>query len=475
MRKKSILSLVFALCIGTVAASATPDGDVSINRFKAERHGNYLSVDVNMALDELDVESNRVVLLTPKLVNGADSLSLPSVAVYGRRRYYYYKRNEGETMLSGPDETAFLAKKKPESMDYHQIVPWAGWLDGADFVLDRHDYGCCGAVVEKDRLVIGRYHEEFFPRLVYIQTDAPREKRRVLEGRSYIDFPVDQTVIYPDYRRNAEELNVIRTTIDAVLNDKDAIIDTVWLKGYASPESPYSHNADLAKGRTEAVKNHIRKMYDFDDALIITDYEPEDWEGLRKAVVASVLEHKSEILELIDGDLEPDAKEWKIKNTYPSEYRYMLNNFYPALRHTDYRVSYVIRSYSDPKEILEVLAKAPQNLSQTEFYIAAAQYEPGSDEFTEVFETAVRMYPDDEIANLNAANAAMRRGDNAGAERYLRKAGSSPEAVYARGALAIRTGDLGTARKLLSEAAGAGLEQAAETLAELEERNQFTN
>ena len=35
--------------------------------------------------------------------------------------------------------------------------------------------------------------------------------------------------------------------------------------------------------------------------------------------------------------------------------------------------------------------------------------------------------PDDAIANLNAANATMRRGDPTGAERYLDRAGDSPE------------------------------------------------
>ena len=58
------------------------------------------------------------------------------------------------------------------------------------------------------------------------------------------------------------------------------------------------------------------------------------------------LEHRTEIIALIDGDLEPDAREWKIKNTYPEEYRFLLQNCYPALRHTDYRIAYTIRSYT---------------------------------------------------------------------------------------------------------------------------------
>lgn len=63
---------------------------------------------------------------------------------------------------------------------------------------------------------------------------------------------------------------------------------------------------------------------------------------------------------------------------------------------------------------------------------------PAPDEFTDVFQTAVRMFPNDETANLNAANAAIRRDDFGTARKYLDKTGDSAEAVYARGALAVR-------------------------------------
>ena len=76
----------------------------------------------------------------------------------------------------------------------------------------------------------------------------------------------------------------------------------------------------------------------------------------------------------------------------------------------------------------------------------------------------------DPIANLNAANATMRRGDLTSAKRYLAKAGDSPEAVYARGALSIRQKDYDSARSYLNEAKSLGLEQAGITLEQLEKQ-----
>ena len=448
--------------------------NVNVRDFSAEREGRYLTLDMTLGLSDLKVSSNQCVLIVPRIVNGNDSISLPAVAVYGRTRYYYYQRNFSEQMLGGADEISFMTKNKPAEVSYHQILPFREWMDGAHIALERIDRGCCQNVLLDRYGIIGSYDDAFFPELLYINPKGQREKRRSLEGSSYIDFPVDRTEIYPDYRRNPIELDSIRRTIDVVRNDKDASIDSLWLKGYASPESPYSHNTDLAKGRTESLKKYINQLYNFgDDVVILTDYEPEDWAGLRRFVVNSNIDNRDDIIALIDSDMNPDAKEAKIKKLYPAEYKFMLENFYPALRHTDYRVSYVIRSYSEPKEILEVMRTNPRNLDLNEFYVAASQFEPGTDEFAEVFETAVKMYPDDETANLNAANAAMRHDDIRGAERYIAKAGNSPEAIYARGALAIRKKDYDTARRYLAQAAAAGLAKAQTTLDELNERTNY--
>ena len=74
----------------------------------------------------------------------------------------------------------------------------------------------------------------------------------------------------------------------------------------------------------------------------------------------------------------------------------------------------------------------PQLLSQNEMFMVAQTYEPGSKEVTEVMEIAVRMFPDDPTANLNAACTRLNVGDAEGAKPYLDKAGNSLEAEAAR-------------------------------------------
>ena len=100
-------------------------------------------------------------------------------------------------------------------------------------------------------------------------------------------------------------------------------------------------------------------------------------------------------------------------------------------------------------------------------FAVANSYEIGSDEYNNVFDIAVRMFPNDPVANLNAANIAMGKGDYASAKNYLAKA---PEAVHAKGVLSMLTGDLAEAESLLKQAQDMGVKAAAINLEELRKK-----
>lgn len=111
--KRTIFIITALLGAGCMLNAQQTIG-VTTDNLKIERNGEYIVVDMNMGLSPLDVESNRAVLLTPRFVCATDTLELPSVGVYGRRRYYYYVRN-GESMLSGKKEMTFKAHSDAES------------------------------------------------------------------------------------------------------------------------------------------------------------------------------------------------------------------------------------------------------------------------------------------------------------------------------------------------------------------------
>lgn len=452
----------------TTLRSATVCG-LPVDKVEVKRNGDLMSVGMHMQLEDYELLGDRVAVFAPMLLNGQDSLVLNPVGLYSRIRYIQYMRY-GERPLGGENEASYRYSDRPATMEFAQIFPYEEWMNGATLYMQRCDYGCCNTLIDEQCEPLASWHEEEFkPVYHYVTPMAEKVKMRELAGKAYIDFPVNMTNLYPDYRKNPTELAKIIATIDSVRNDKDVTVKRITIKGWASPESPWSNNTRLAKGRTATLKQYVQNLYHFPEGFIETDYYPEDWIGLRAFVETSNLPHRKEILEIIDSDMEPDPKEDKLKKTYPDEYKFLLATIYPALRHSDYTIEYTIRHYNDPNEIREVMATAPQKLSLDEFFILSQALEPGSDEYNEVFETAVRMYSNDETANLNAASSAMQRNDFTNAEKYLRKAGNSAEANYARGVLAMFQGDYAKAMEYVEQAANAGMENTDEFLSQLKE------
>ena len=129
-------------------------------------------------------------------------------------------------------------------------------------------------------------------------------------------------------------------------------------------------------------------------------------------------------------------------------------------------MEYNIRNFT-VDEALDIIYRDPSQLSLEEMHRVALTYPAGSDEFKEVFEIAVRMYPDDPVSNLNAANIALQNRQADKARRYLAKAAPSAQKELAEAILLMldeRWADAETALSRLtsqpevSEAATANLE-----------------
>lgn len=440
------------------AADSTVTSGVAARGVRMQHAGDALVVTFDLVLDSVDVPSNSRFVYTPALRGRGVERLMDQVVVNGRKQQVMYERADHKRY---PDATVAVRResKEPQRVSYTATLPYEPWMENADLAL-YEDLCGCGDLLERARTVVGRRRA---PKLAFIRPEA-RPKSYNLSGSAFLDFPVDRTELYPHYRNNPAELQKIINTINVVKEDPNASITGIEIHGYASPESPWDHNAMLAEGRAATLKDYVSRLMQLDPALFSVSTTPEDWAGLRRRVETSTLTHRDEILAIIDdARYEPDAREWKIKSTYPEEYGYMLREWYPALRHSDYTVTYTVRPFS-VEEAKALLHTKPQQLSQEEMYQVAQTYAPGSREFNEVFEVAVRMFPNDTTANLNAACAALGEGDTEAAKQYLAKAGRSPYALNAMGVIAMREGREAEARALFGQAAAAGLQEAKDNL-----------
>ena len=294
------------------------------------------------------------------------------------------------------------------------------------------------------------------PTLPFKLPDPEDTKIRTIQGRAFLDFPVNETVIYPRYRRNPEELQRLNKTIENALFDKSFKVQRVVLHGYASPESPYSNNTRLAKGRTQALKSHVCRKFGIDESIVQTHYTPEDWDNLRTFIETNgesrrvkgnvwyeregivetpvmpqyVTDSRKELLDVIDLEMDLDEKEAMLKKVDGGRpYNWLLRHVYPGLRHTDYIIEYVVRHYP-VKEARRLIYTHPEALSTEEMYLVAQSYEEGCDGWLDALLIAARQYPEDKTANLNAACGCVETKRFTDARKYLKKAGSTPQAEY---------------------------------------------
>ena len=453
--------------ISDIYAQQVLQSGTVIRNAEISRHRDSVTVSMQMDVTDTRIKSGGSLILAPRLsgADGKGSAYVPPVELMGRKRRIYLQRNP-ETAYTSDEMYRVIEKKRKEKqlVEYTVTVPYASWMEHSRLQIVE-DFCGCGKVESGNLNELAQADLSFRPRLAYVVPEAEPVKARELSGKAFLDFRVNRTEIDPSYRQNPVELKRILASIDTVKNDRDFTVTEITIKGYASPEGGYAVNKRLAEGRTEALKKYIVDRYGFDKSVIRVESEPENWQGLVEYVSASSLSDKEQILDFIEnGPSDIDQKEKQMRTKFPASYSVLLNDCYPGLRRTDYRIDYVIRRFR-LEEAKALVKTAPQRLSLEEMFAVAQTYEPGSEDFNQVFDVAVRMYPNDETANINAANALLEQGRAEEALKYLDKVkDSSPEAANARGVAYILLKDYEKAGRYIGKALEGHLEEAAHNM-----------
>lgn len=463
MNCKNILTAALLLSALSVSAKS-----VHVASSSLDVENGKMVADMVLDLKSAPIESKNTAVFTPYILSqGGDSLSFAPFSIYGRRSLIHAQR------LNQPMPANWAKAGQQDSIyAFHETVDYTPELNGAELALRVDLYGCANCLKETYWIKGPTWEAPTFNPAEAVVFEVPVAtvvKERAASGRANVEFQVNRTVLLPDFRNNAQELAEVARTIESVKGDPDVTITGIFLKGFASPEGSYSNNTRLAKGRTEALSNWIKDRYGLSNDLIHPAYEPEDWDGLRSALESDpFFPERDGLLAIVnEPGLTPDARDQKLKATYTQAYQRLLAEIYPALRHTDYRVEYTIRTFTTAEEVMAVIAQDPSKLSAAEFFLAAQSLDPADPRYEELIMMAVKYDPTSEAANLNAASIALKHGDLPAADSYLQHAGKSPAAEYTRGLLAIEADDLTAAEQHLRNALDEGYTPAASVIEKL--------
>ena len=482
--KRKIYTLFMMLCAGAAVFSAASSDRVITENLSLNRGGGRLSFTADIVLDSLSMKSNRQLFMTPVLTGEAgESVVFPTVLVTGRSMHYAYERGTMRGLKEYRKKYDIVKEVQrkngtAQSIYYSGTVPFQEWMRSERINIEfRYDTCGCGVLTGTGTglLLDTTLNPVGKMRAAYITPKVTELPVMVHEGKARVQFEVNRTELHDDVYKcrngqridNREQLKVIYDSIEYALNDPNVEIAKIEIIGYASPESPYEHNKELATGRSGALADYIGKYvgkkYHVAENLTDFDAVPENWSEFRDQVLKAddiTEEQRKDLLELIDrpafSPADYDAKEKELKTDPKFKKLYaekILPDWFPHLRATKFRISTRLKPMSD-EQLAGIIKTSPEKMSLNQMMRVARLYPEGSPEFDRVIETALKYYPEDEEANLNAAVSALGSKDYKRAEALLKKAGNSAEAVNARAIVKLFNGDFEEAKRLLESIPG---------------------
>lgn len=475
--KRKLFYLLIALVASLLPAHAQKfmNDALSLSNVSLWQQGNSLYVGMTVDMTYLTIGSQRSLSLVPLLTDGQHNVPLQEIIINGKKRQKAYIRG---LVLDKQEPTAIIIPyNKRETFNYTQVIPYQPWMANASLQLVETLCGCgnyqemtAQELITNDVSTEAKRLSAMTPLVAFIQPTVEVVKARSEQYEAHLDFPVNKSVILTDFMNNHSELVNIHSMFDKIQNDKNLTVTSIGIEGWASPEGPLAFNEQLSQKRANALKDYLVKNEKVSPKLYKVTFGGENWEGLIKALQTSSMKDKETFLSIIKNTTD-DAKRkqeiMKVAGGVP--YRAMLKDIYPGLRKVNCKIDYTVVNF-DVEQGKVVILENPKYLSLNEMYQVANSYPKGSKNFADVFDIAVRMYPNDPVANINAAAVALSRKDLNTAMKFMERADhTTAEFLNNTGVYNFLNGDVQRATAAFEQAARLGNEAAQANLRQLKE------
>lgn len=484
---KYIISTTIMLCSLLPAsmeaqhtAGAALENQVRVAFGRAAEVNDSLDIEISFDLSRLSAGRCNTLYVYPG-IEGRKTVYGPALVVCGPVDYIERIRQQklNPTEVEAPDALGVVSYKKGKTNSYHYRyrIPYDyAWMDSAKIYVHQFRTNCAGKVERRSRrllagqIVLGerlpaqRYVVK--PVFSFVTPRAEAVKDRQEKGEARLDFMPGKSNILPDYKNNPVELEKIDKVISSIKDDKNILFKGISIKGFASIDGNAATNARLSLARANSLKEFMRNTYHFSNGQLQVSAEGEDWQGLARVVDESTLPDKEALLGIIGSNEPADRKEARLK-AYKggSCWQRLSAGIFPLLRKVEYTVDYSVRTFT-LQEGRKLILTRPALLSLNEMFLVANSYEKGSEEFNRVFDIAVRLYPHDSTARINAAAMSLQKGDLQAAAGYLGDL-TGAEASNNRGVMYLLEGKLEQAGAELRKALELGCKEAEMNLKEV--------
>lgn len=450
---------------------------INITDIVVSNNGDTLDISMQIEAKRLSVGCGGGYRLELAIENQDTRLLLPEVLyVSSSRNIIETRRSVLSNNYALPSYKTYnrVKKDKTYTTDYRISIPYYTWMKDAEIVYRHWEYGCRGDIL----LTQGGLNEtiapepvipevqEWIPSLTVYKSmvtlltpEVEQVKSRMELLRLYLEFPLNKFDIRPDYANNAHALTKVDTLITKILDRTHVTVKSIYITGYASPDGKYEHNEYLARNRSQAFERYIKTNYNLTGIPVNTTWVPEDWQGVTSTLDTIVgMPGRDKVVEVLtkNAHRDPDTREWfvrQIDNGIPR--KFMLENIYPQLRRIELDVSYTVSEFSD-KDAQQMIFRHPELLSLEEMFRVALMYAEDSEEYKKVYLIAAKHYPDNVVANNNAAAVYLKQGDATGAYPYIAKISGDPQGYINTGTYYYIIGEVEKAVEYFTKATESG-------------------
>ena len=281
-----------------------------------------------------------------------------------------------------------------------------------------------------------------------------RPKVRSGRGEARLQFAINRYDIRLDMGRNRAELDSMVATLQPVLTDSLATINSIEINGMASADGSFATNTALARNRANAAMQWLVARLKVPAAvrrLIKTGSKPEGWEPVLAAMTADGHPDSLAVKHILETYTEgnDDVQEYYIRRL-PC-WGDIRQKYLQKDRRVEYIYTYTLRSFTDDAELLAMYRTRPDAFNEDELLRVASLAQTDGQRM-EVYRTIQHYFPQSQVAANNLASLYLRQDREDEARRVLATPDKlDPEVLNTLAATYIYDGNYQRAIELLHD------------------------
>jgi outer membrane protein OmpA-like peptidoglycan-associated protein/Flp pilus assembly protein TadD len=444
------LSVVLGLGLLVTSCDLVKDFTYNTTPNPLELHGDSVKFTVVVNVPEKGINKKVKADITPKLGN----TSLGAWQVQGEK-----VTGNGKTVPFKPGGSA----------TFELTIPYDPSFEAADLTISGKYYkgtkekGEIKPIKLADATVITPLMVKREFKMIMEDDAIKRSEDKSFSAK--INFDRSKSNVKPNELKDKDVLDFVSWIRNAESNSRIKI-NSIEIKGYASPDGEESKNETLSSDRAREARNAIiglmkkEKLTAFTDtAKYVTSKFGEDFEGFKVqlAATASISEaDKNLFIRILEMSKDPKQRETEMINLGKS-YKELEKDVFPAIRRTTISVNYTISGMTDD-ELKAASVSKPDSLGVEELLFIAGKLTNDLNEKARLYEVAAKNFSSDYRTHNNLGAVKYLQNKLPEAKQSLDKAIQVKDNANSKNNLAgvtLLQGDRANARKLINQAKGA--------------------